>query len=100
MECALKAKLVKQFQRWHLPGKQQVQRAYTHNLEELVRLSGLDAELTAARGLAGFSVNWSVVKDWSETSRYSTWTRAQATELVEAVGHSDQGVLPWLRLHW
>lgn len=100
VECGLKAKLVTQFLRWQLPDKQQVQRAYTHNLDELVRLSGLEAELEAARTRPEFNVNWTLVKDWSESSRYSTWSRAQAIELVDAVGDAQEGVLPWLRQRW
>lgn len=100
VECGLKAKLVTRFQRWRLPDKQQVQRAYTHTLDELVRLSGLEGELTTARAHPSFSVYWALVKDWSEASRYATWTRAQATELVDAVGDPGEGVLPWLRQHW
>lgn len=100
VECGLKAKLVTQFGRWQLPDKQQVLRAYTHNLDELVRLSGLDQALASARARPAFDVNWTLTKDWSETSRYATWTRTQATQLVEAVGDAQEGVLPWLRQHW
>lgn len=100
VECALKAKLVTQFQRWRLPDKQQVQRAYTHKLDELVRLSGLEADLIDELARPAFNVNWTLAKDWSEASRYTTRNRTQATELVEAVGNPREGVLPWLRQRW
>ena len=100
VECGLKAVLVMQFQRWQLPDKNQVQRAYTHRLDLLVGEAGLDVALRQARTAAGFDVNWTIAKDWTETSRYATWSRAQATELVDAVRDPREGVLPWLKRHW
>jgi hypothetical protein len=52
-----------------------VNQSYTHDLSRLVQAAGLDGALNARiRASAGFSVNWNVVKDWSEESRYDHTT--------------------------
>lgn len=73
---------------------------YTHKLDELVKLAGLDQELAQARRSHAFEVNWTIAKDWTEASRYAMWNRAQAAALVKAVRDPSGGVLPWLRQHW
>lgn len=100
VECGLKAVLVTQFKRWELPDKARVLRAYTHKLDDLVRDADLDEALSQARTSAQFNLHWTVAKDWTETSRYATWTRAQAVELVDAVQDPLEGVLPWLKRQW
>jgi hypothetical protein len=47
IECALKACLCKQFKLHDFPDRKLVQDSYTHDLDNLVRLAGLRAALTA-----------------------------------------------------
>jgi hypothetical protein len=74
---------------------------WTHELDKLVSIAGLTAELGIACGanqvLAGY---WGVAKDWKETSRYEQKTQPEAEELLEAITNDPNGVLPWIRLHW
>jgi len=101
VECGLKACIAKQFKRNDLPDKVLVARAYTHNLEALLNLAGLETELrdamTQSRAL---EVNWVAVKDWRVDVRYDTdKTREQATDFLTAC-FSRSGVLRWIMKRW
>ena len=77
------------------------QKCWTHDLEELVKLAGLEP----GRGVAisanpPLGVNWSIVKDWSETARYGQWTEDKALRAFVAVTNPTSGVLPWITGHW
>jgi HEPN domain-containing protein len=99
-ECALKACIARLTRRHDFPDKKTVDSSYTHNLEALVRVAGLDLALIRMRSAdARFDLNWSVVKDWSESSRYELTDRQSAESLVAALGGSH-GVLRWLREYW
>ena len=48
VECALKACIAKDTQRYEFPEKKRVEASYTHDLRELVRVAGLRNELRAS----------------------------------------------------
>jgi hypothetical protein len=74
---------------------------WTHNLLELLKRADLEGALDqAVQQNQPLGQNWLAVKDWSEASRYQQWTPAQAQNLVDAVGHANDGVLTWVRNHW
>lgn len=46
-------------------------------------------------------LNWAVVKDWSESSRYEIRiTEAQARDLYSACTARRDGVLSWIKRRW
>ena len=47
VECALKACVAKQTNRYDFPDKEPTRQVYTHSLEKLVALAGLKAKLAA-----------------------------------------------------
>jgi hypothetical protein len=78
-----------------------VERSYSQNLVELVKIAGLGDELDRQEEVdPSFQVNWTIVKDWTVTSRYDFWSQDQAGELLDAATDPDHGVLTWLGLHW
>jgi hypothetical protein len=104
VECALKCCVVR-----HLtnnPGiifedKQFSVKSWTHDLLELVKLSGLEqARSDAVAQNAALGENWLVVKDWNENSRYRQTAQAQAEELWVAVNSDPDGVLKWIKNYW
>jgi HEPN domain-containing protein len=97
VECALKACIAKKSKRYDYPDKQLAQKCYTHNVEELVVVAGLQANLKAD---ADLQLHWAVVKDWSEQTRYERKTRAEAQALYDAITDLAHGVLPWIKSHW
>jgi HEPN domain-containing protein len=102
VECALKSCIAKQIRRFDFPDKKLVVDSHTHNLEELLNVSGLkqlhQQELASN---ADFKVNWLVVRDWSERSRYRTGrSRAEAHDLYAAITARKHGILRWLKKHW
>lgn len=102
VECALKACITKQFQRHNMPDRKLVNDFYTHQLETLLKISGLGAD--HARELnsnQSFSLNWTIVKDWSEQFRYRFGiSKQEAQDLYTAITSSKNGVLSWLKRRW
>ncbi len=101
VECGLKACIARQVEEFEFPDKTRVTLSWSHDLAQLVRTAGLEAD-QAVRSAADaeFSANWSVVKDWNEGSRYLPWSEQEARDLFTAVTDRDHGVLPWIERHW
>lgn len=102
IECALKACVARQIREFDFPEKRLVERSYTHNLTQLLEVSGVKIEFEeATRGNEALRVNWSVIKDWSETSRYALdVTEQSAQDMLVAVSDEATGMLPWLKKQW
>lgn len=99
VECALKACFAKSVKRHDFPDKKA--KVFTHNLAELVDLAGLKAEFIAARQLRPvLQANWDIVNKWNEESRYSSWSKDSADDLLNAIGRRKDGVLPWIKQRW
>jgi hypothetical protein len=68
---ALKACIAKLTKRHDFPDKGMLQGAYTHDLTQLLKMAKLErARDTELERDADFKVNWNVVKEWGEQSRY------------------------------
>jgi HEPN domain-containing protein len=101
VECALKACIARQTREHDFPDKKLANAAHTHKLAELVKLAGLEPELDREiRTSPDFSDNWTVVKDWSEESRYTIKGDKETRDLLAAITNRTYGVLPWIRRHW
>ena len=102
VECALKACIAKQIRRYDFPDRRMVLDSYTHDLEQLLRVSGLEGQLRAdLRSNPDLNLNWVIVNDWSEEIRYETWVSDEkAREFYRAVTARRGGILPWLRKRW
>ncbi len=102
VECALKACIARQTRRNDFPNKKFAQRAWTHDLEDLVRAAGLGPELDQTKKQnKTFELNWAAVKDWSESVRYeSNISRARAKDFLSACVSRKHGILSWIRKRW
>ena len=101
IECALKACIARHVRQHEFPDLTAVRRNYTHDLAELIRAAGLEADLSNGMQVdPAFAVNWTVVKDWSEQSRYSTHSGRQARDIVDAIHNPAHGVLQWIQARW
>lgn len=103
IECAFKARLAGQFQQNEIPDRNLVNRIYTHDLTELLRLAGLEAEFDTARQRdPELERRWSIVKNWNEQARYSIWTEQQARAIIDAIDGTtgSEGMLQWLSARW
>jgi HEPN domain-containing protein len=101
IECSLKACIAKLTRKYDFPDKKATNDSYTHNLSSLIRLAGLEPSLAAevqTNPLLG--QNWSIVRTWSEESRYQKWSASEARDMVDAVSDSTYGVLQWIRQYW
>lgn len=102
VECALKACIAKQTKRFDFPNKDLAVKTHVHNLEQLLKFAGLENELN--KEIAAnktFEVNWAVVKDWKETSRYlCTIAPTDATDLYMACTSRKNGILSWIKSKW
>ncbi len=102
VECALKACICNQIREHDFPDKRLINDSYTHNLETLLKVSGLVIKLQQEmKNSPKFEEYWGVVKDWSETDRYkSNVTKGDAQDRFRAVTAKKYGVLPWLKKWW
>lgn len=101
VECGLKAIIALSFRASVIPDRRFVESVYTHDLNRLVAVAGLAAEVKErARVSDEFRLNWALAAAWSEASRYEVIDSFRATSLVQAIGHPTAGVLPWLKAHW
>ena len=101
IERALKACVLKTMKRYHMPDKKVVVDSHTHDLSQLVTLAGLEGiRVRHARSNAKFALNWAVVKDWNEASRYETWSTQEAADLLQAIDQRGSGVFSWTKKHW
>ena len=102
VECALKACIAKQVRRHDFPDKDLVNKAYTHKLQTLLGLAGLAQDLDRdMRSSEPLEVNWAIVKDWSESSRYQIdITEAEARDMYSATTARRHGILTWIRRRW
>ena len=97
----LKACVAKRTKRHDFPDKKLANDSFTHNLNSLVGVAGLQPLLNAEMATdPAFSVNWAIVKDWNPESRYNIQTAAAARGLYKAINDRRHGVLRWLELHW
>ena len=101
IECGLKACIAKKTRRFDFPDLQVVKDSYIHDLKKLIKVSGLqtahDEELDRD---GAFAVNWAIVKDWNEGSRYERHDASAAKSIYAAVTDDKHGVMKWLRRYW
>ena len=102
VECALKSCIAKQTKKYDFPDKVVVKKSYSHNLEQLLKVAGLDYQLKKdMEKNKTLEVNWSIVKDWKETSRYiSSVSNAEAKDLYSACTSRTNGMLAWIKKKW
>ena len=101
VECGLKAAIAKQFSASTIPDPTHVRSIYTHKLPALVNVAGLQTRLDAdSQSDPDLELNWGVVKDWDEGSRYEIWSRSDAEGMLSAISDRRHGVMKWLRSVW
>jgi HEPN domain len=102
VECALKACIAKLTRVHDFPDRDFARDIYTHKLAILVGLAELDkARIEKCKASPTFDLHWRRVKFWSEESRYDTSKGEQeAHDLIRAISDNQEGVLPWIKLHW
>lgn len=101
IECALKACIAKKTKRYDFPQDRiYAGKVYSHDLSELLKLAGLDAELDKEiKKNARLAANWGVVKGWKVECRYET-VGLNGQDMVVAVNSGADGVLQWIKLYW
>ena len=101
VECALKACIAKQIKRYDFPDRKIVVDSHTHNLDQLLSVSGLkQLHQQEIDGSSEFATNWQTVRNWSEQDRYRIGRSAEAKELYAAIIDRKHGILTWLKKHW
>lgn len=102
VECGLKACIAKQTKQFDFPPNlTTIRDIYVHDLEKLIKAAGLrralDEDLEKDSDL---EVNWALVKDWNEKSRYEKNTETKAQNLYDAITDKKHGVLQWISRRW
>jgi AbiV family abortive infection protein len=102
IECAIKACIAKQIKLHEFPDRDLVNRAYSHDLEKLIGIAGL-ATLLQKDMISNkkLELNWAVVKDWNESSRYNIdISVVQAEGFYSACFTRGDGILSWIKKRW
>lgn len=102
VECAVKACIARQTNRYDFPNKKLAADSWTHDLEKLVQLAGTGPEFERDRRASpALELNWTIVKDWSEAVRYElAISREQARQMYSACTARKTGILSWIRARW
>ena len=97
VECALKACIAKATKRHEFPPKSDhVRKVYSHNLEELLRIAGLEKQFEAdSRANPDLAINWGIVKSWSEETRFIN-SGLKGRDLYAAI-NGPNGILLWIK---
>ena len=100
IECALKACIAKRTRKHEFPpDRKYIDRAYSHELTELLKLAGLNDRLDKdMKTKPELGTNWGVVKSWKVDSRYET-SGLRGADMCMAIMGPD-GVLTWIRKRW
>ena len=101
VECALKACIAKRTQEHDFPERESKD-YYKHDLKELLNFSKLKDDLAlSVQTNPAMKTNWTIILNWSETSRYEKKKTVQeATALLKAIEDREGGLLAWIMLRW
>ncbi len=84
-----------------IPDKQLINSIYVHDLNKLLGVAGLRAELeNDAKSNSRLKENWDIVEQWTEESRYQQIEKALAHYLLSAIEEEGHGIFPWIKKHW
>lgn len=102
VECALKACVARLTKPDDFPPHHGVvAKYYTHNVEVLVEHALLNPMRTQDfQANPALAANWAIAKRWSEGSRYTRVTAADANRLYDAIADPADGVLAWIKNYW
>ena len=103
IECGLKACVLAYIERTGaiFDDRRFSERCWTHDIEALVNIARLDAELGTDRvGNTDLNLNWDIVAKWNESARYRRMTEIDARKPYRAVTDLKNGVLPWIKTRW
>jgi hypothetical protein len=102
VECGLKACIAKQTRRHDFPpDRNTINEIYTHDLDKLVKSAGLKTwMLDDFHQDPVLDLNWAIVKEWKEDSRYDRRGQQEAADLYRAVSDNEHGVLQWISRYW
>jgi len=101
IECGLKACIAKKTKKYDFPDKRIANESHKHDPYSLVRTAELGPELDKKiKKFPEFAINWAIVKDWNEKSRYEKHTKKEAEDFYSAVISKTDGVFEWIKQHW
>lgn len=101
IEMALKSLISRKFFADDIPNKNFVRDTYTHEFKVLIGLAGLKHEFDiAVKKESKLGSNWSICTEWTPECRYQEKNETEARELLNAIRHDTDGVLPWIKTYW
>lgn len=105
IELALKARICKILDVTNFIDSGEISRSFkTHNLDDLMKLSGLQKKFETAKNLnTSLLANWSILTQWNEGYRYKpvgSSRRVIAKDTIEALENAGDGVFTWIKKYW
>ena len=101
VECAIKACIARQVQRYTFPNKPLAEQSWVHDLRKLLSTAELWSEFeTSMRASAVLRANWRVIKGWKVDSRYKSANETTARDMLRAAAEQPAGVFLWVQARW
>lgn len=101
VELSLKACIAASFQADVIPDKAYVAAIYTHKLDSLMNIAGLQVEFKKDSDAdEELAAAWGVTSKWTEESRYQLWDEFSTASMVEAISNQEHGIYAWVKKHW
>jgi HEPN domain-containing protein len=100
VELLLKAIIARRFQGDTIPSLAFVRQIYTHDLEKLASVAGLQDDIAKRRRTdRTFSAAWEEVTQWSPDARYRLNDMDIATSYLGRLTGSanEEGIVPWMK---
>ena len=101
VEIALKACIAKQIAGDAIPELNFVKSIYDHDLQRLMKVAGLSAELKRTQdGDRDFAANWAIICEWGPDDRYGFTDLGTTQLMIAAVADATRGIFPWIKARW
>ena len=80
------------------PERKFSEQCWAHNLADLAKLATVHDELKGHSKVLG---NWLLIVNWNEGHRYRHGKDQKTVEqFYDAIAHTTEGVLQWLKARW
>jgi len=101
VEFGLKACIARKVAPETIPDPSFLKNVLSHDFPTLIGLAGLKSAWKSEQDTnSAFAANWGIVSEWKPEVRYETRDSMSATLLIQAISHTESGVLKWIKANW
>lgn len=101
VEFGLKACVARNVAPETIPDPTLLKNVMSHDFPTLIGLAGLRSVWKSEQDADSvFAANWGIVSEWKPEVRYETRDSVSAMLLIQAITHTQSGVLKWIKANW